>query len=131
MPTSSDSYTQDNGKGEKLDARISVGAGGATIGLGFEGTKGGQTVSVQVTFQSCDFDAPSCPTSEGVLDGTEKLSATIKAVLREGDDVRYQDKTKVKIETKIRGQVADDAKLDYIDIDNSETQVKSSSGSAR
>ena len=81
----------------------------------------GLTVSVEFDITECDyFKVPSCPTADGQLNGTDKNPLHVRiTVSNASGTVRSESVTTNSAETLV-GEVADDAKLDQLIInDNS------------
>lgn len=123
LPVTSDSFTGDLAGGMSLEATMRTGPDGAALTLGFEKKDGARTVRVSVDLNLCDLQpiqAEQCPTAEGVLDGTDNSGGTITIQVLDGGSLEFSQTSKVKIETKLRGKVDDDAKLDSLDVDRTE-----------
>jgi hypothetical protein len=118
LPTQSESFNSSGGGG-KLTATMSLGHE-AVLGLGLESGD----YKIQLTFSDnggCNgFDAPECPTADGVVDATDRtrsifaLSVAKNGVVIASKDMRYEG------DTRMHAQVGEDAKLDFIDIDDSQ-----------
>ena len=125
LPTTSETFKEDLGAGAKLEATMRTGADGATMSLGLTIPKaGGSAVRITVDLGLCSgerLEVDSCPTAQGVVEGSDNSDGTIKVEQLEDGGVVESTTTKVKVETKLRGQVGDDAKLDSIAINRSET----------
>jgi hypothetical protein len=119
--TSGGSYTS-NGVSVSLDVTRSGG-----MQLGMQTTVNGDTYTMK--YESGESDCtkhalPPCPTADGGLDasGTKGKVGFSMTVARGGQVLTRRSYAKtINVETK--GQVADDAKLDYVDVRYSETTV--------
>jgi hypothetical protein len=125
LPVSSETYKESLGGGAEMSATMRTGPDGATMSLSFTAPiPGGRAVRITVDLGLCSgerLEVDSCPTAQGVVVGSDNSEGTIKIEQLEGGDVVESQSTKIKVETKLRGQVESDAKLDSIAIDRSET----------
>jgi hypothetical protein len=74
----------------------------------------------------CDrFDAPACPPTDGVLEGSDTKRFSASVTVLHGSDVVSSTSVEMADRMKLTGQVADDAKLDTLDItDRAEYSVR-------
>ena len=125
VPNYSDKLEQDLGDGSKLEAQLRSGPDGVTMSIGVTiPLPQAKAVRISVDLGLCSgerLEADSCPTAQGVVEGSDNSEGTIKIDQLEGGDVVESVSTKIKVETKLRGQVADDAKLESIAITRLET----------
>lgn len=125
LPVTSDSYKEDLGGGAEFEVQTRTGPEGATASLGVTIPQdGGKSVRIRVDLGLCAgerLEVDSCPTVQGVVDGSDNNDGTITVEQLEDGEVVSAQTTKVKIETKLRGQVEDDAKLDSLAIDRVES----------
>jgi hypothetical protein len=110
-PPPASATTTSNG----TDVGVSIGPRGAEVNL--EGNRDGVTYRFTYeTSELCKIEVPRCPTADGTVEAratpTQRL---IIEVFRPGQVLERQVTTMAR-ETKVRGQVADDALLDYIAI---------------
>jgi hypothetical protein len=94
---------------------------GLSNGNGQMSADAGGGMRVQVTFPAgnCNlYDVPACPTAEGVVAGTAELPRDIHVRIWDGDELVLNQSYRTVERAKLRGQVADDAKLDHLDIDD-------------
>ncbi len=68
----------------------------------------------------CDdgFRAPDCPTADGTLRGTDKNTFTVGIDVLKGTELLDSTTYTTKGTTKLTGHVADDAKLDTLDVED-------------
>ena len=74
----------------------------------------------------CDrFDAPACPTADGVLEGSDAKRFSASVTVLRGSDVVSSTSVEMADRMKLKGKVANDAKLDSLDItDHAEYSVR-------
>ena len=105
------------------DVKLTLGnSAGATMGVAV----GGYRIVAKFDLASpCDrFDAPACPTADGVLEGSDRERFIASVTVLHGSDVVSSTSVEMANRMKLRGQVADDAKLDTLDItDHAEYSV--------
>jgi hypothetical protein len=102
------------GVGVGGSAQISGGKGRATAVADFRGYQ----VRTEHVVDCEKFELPRCPTAEGVLKGRwTRETRTSIFVFRDGELLNSTTYT-VSRSTELRGQTADDAKLDHVDIDD-------------
>ena len=120
VPNDSDKLQQDLGDGSKLEAQLRSGPDGVTMSIGVTvPLPGAKAVRISVDLGLCSgerLEVDACPTAQGVVEGSDNSDGTIKIEQLEGGAVVESVSTKIKVETKLRGQVADDAKLESISI---------------
>lgn len=108
-----------------IDARLSI----ATVGSELVGRVefgvtrdegGGRTVRVTteipLRLKKFGFESPKCPTVEGKLDAKDSIGITVRTEVRQGNTLEEFYSTEVTDETEMQGIVADDAKLDTLEI---------------
>ena len=67
------------------------------------------------------LEVESCPTAQGIVQGSDNNDGTIKVEQLEGGSVVESQVTKISVVTKLRGEVGTNAKLKTIEIDRTET----------
>ena len=74
-----------------------------------------------IDFDMCDqniaIGGPDCPTAAGVLELSGKTNFTLTITTSKDGAVELAQKVKMAATVKLRGQTADDAKLDYVDVE--------------
>ena len=117
-PTKRDSYRSSSG-GQKMTATVTLGAVGK-LDLSVEG--GGYEISVSVSTDDCSrFEAPRCPTAAGVVDASDASALSLSLAVAKGDTVLMSKSVDFNGRTRMHAQVGVDAKLDFIDIDDTQT----------
>ncbi len=117
-PTKRDSYSSRSG-GQKMTATVTLGAVGK-LDLSVEG--GGYEISVSVSTDDCSrFEAPRCPTAAGVVDATDASALSLSLAVAKGDTVLMSKSVDFSGRTRMHAEVGVDAKLDFIDIDDTQT----------
>jgi hypothetical protein len=117
-PTKRDSYRSSSG-GQKMTATVTLGAVGK-LDLSVEG--GGYEISVSVSTDDCSrFEAPRCPTAAGVVDATDASALSLSLAVAKGDTVLMSKSVDFSGRTRMHAEVGVDAKLDFIDIDDTQT----------
>jgi hypothetical protein len=117
-PTRTDTFTSGSG-GQKVTARMTLGAVG-TLDLQLEG--GAYRIGVRITTDECShFDAPDCPTAAGVVDATDRSTYAVSLEVAKGDTVLMSRSSDFNGRTRMHAEVGEDAKLDLIDIDDTQT----------
>ena len=117
-PTQKESYGSSSG-GQKMTATVTLGAVG-TLELSVEGR--GHRISVSVSTDDCSrFDAPRCPTAAGVVDATDGSTFRVSLSVERGDTVLMSRSADYSGRTRMHAEVGVDAKLDFIDIDDTQT----------
>ena len=106
------------------DVSLTLGnSAGATMGVAV----GGYRIVAKFDLASpCDrLDVPACPTADGVLEGSDTKRFIASVTVLHGSDVVSSTSVEMADRMKLRGQVADDAKLDTLDItDHAEYSVR-------
>ena len=106
------------------DVSLTLGnSAGATMGVGV----GGYRIVAKFDLASpCDrLDVPACPTADGVLEGSDTKRFRASVTVLHGSDVVSSTSVEMADRMKLRGQVADDAKLDTLHItDHAEYSVR-------
>ena len=122
-PPKTDRITKDLGNGASFDLHTTVGDT-VTAGFGIQGpTKdgSGRTVRWDIDFDMWDeavaISGPDCPTAAGVLELGGKTRFTLTITTSKDKEIELVQKVKIASTVKLRGQVADDAKLDYVDVE--------------
>ena len=122
-PPKTERMTKDLGNGASFDLHTTVGDT-ITAGFGIQGPArdgSGRTVRWDIDFDMCDQDiaigGPECPTAAGVLELSGKTNFTLTITTSKDGAVELAQKVKMAATVKLRGQTADDAKLDYVDVD--------------
>jgi hypothetical protein len=123
-PKLSDSNRKDLGNGAAFELRVSLGDS-ASAGFSIEGkAKDGsdRTVRWDVDFGLCDqnvsISLPSCPTAEGSIDGSGSTRFTLTVSTLKNGAVEHSEKVEFSYKLKLKGQVAVDAKLDWVDVEH-------------
>ena len=117
-PTKTDTYTSSSG-GQTVTATVTLGAVG-TLDLQLEG--GAYKISVSVTADECShFDAPECPTAQGVVEATDSSTFKASVSVAKGDTVLMSRSADFSGRTRMRAEVGEDAKLEHIDVDDTQT----------
>lgn len=106
-----------------MDVTMSMGTGGMQLGI--KGTVNGDTFTMKYDSGelSClAYELPPCPGGDGSLDafGIKGKTGFSLTVTRAGKVLKSMSYGKT-ITVETRGQVADDAKLDYVDVKYGET----------
>ena len=114
--------TKDLGNGASFDLHTTVGDT-VTAGFGIQGPAkdgSGRIVRWDIDFDMCDQNiavgGPDCPTAAGVLELSGKTNFTLTITTSKDGAVELAQKVKMAAAVKLRGQTADDAKLDYVDV---------------
>jgi hypothetical protein len=117
-PSQSDiSASFDLGNGVTIDLRAKL-AGQATVEVAITGRREGALVRTRIgTNLDLGFRAAECPTADGVLDATDGLRVSITTELLDDDrSVDYYYTNVVSQDTKLHGEVGDDAKLKTLEV---------------
>ena len=96
---------------------------GATMGVAV----GGYRIVAKFDLASpCErLDVPACPTADGVLEGSDTKRFIASVTVLHRSEVVSSTSVEMADRMKLRGQVADDAKLDTLDItDHAEYSVR-------
>jgi hypothetical protein len=125
-----------------IDARLSIAADATQ---GFTGTAqislttdqgGGRSlrVTTEVPIRlsgKFGFKSPSCPTAEGKLDATDGIGITVRSELRSNQGKTLDEYYIIEVDdsTEMQGIVADDAKLDTLEIRSIEDVTEKAGGS--
>ena len=125
LPVTSESYLEDLGGGARMEAQMRTGPNGATMTLSVTvPTASGRAVRITVDLGLCAgerLEVDSCPTAQGVVQGSDNNDGSIKVEQLEGGSVVESQSTKISVVTKLRGEVGTNAKLKTIQIDRTET----------
>jgi hypothetical protein len=125
LPVTSESYSEDLGGGARLEAQMRTGPNGATMSLSVTvPTPSGRAVRITVDLGLCAgerLEVDSCPTAQGIVQGSDNNDGTIKVEQLEAGAVVESQVTKVNVVTKLRGQVETNAKLKFVEIERTET----------
>jgi hypothetical protein len=107
------------------------------VGVGVAGDNGGQIalsiggLTYVTRFAECGSHflyVAGCPSAAGVANAKMSQSSEITQEVREGEKVVSRSTTSIDTKVQVRGKVASDAKLDYIDVDVSEETFIVASG---
>ena len=111
LPDKTDSF-----KSGDIEASVNLADQTATIG----GTFNGYTVRTKMGLGACDdgFKAPDCPTADGTLKGTDKNTFSVSVEILKGTELLDATSYTTKGTTKLTGHVADDAKLETLEIED-------------
>lgn len=106
-----------------LSGTAVIGNGEATIGLGGTISGGGKTLKFSYEEDVCGQadTVPKCPTATGAVDAVKNTKQKISMEVTEGGKTVYSQTDTFLGKAKLHGQVAEDAKLDTLDIDDHET----------
>jgi hypothetical protein len=116
-PTQSDTFSSNSG-GEKVTATVRLGRD-ALLSLGLEG--GGYKIDLQLSFGECNFfNAPDCPTSAGVVDATDRSGFVFGLAVSKGGELIARKSIDLSGNTQMHAQVDDNARLDFIDIQDTQ-----------
>ncbi len=125
LPVTSESFREDLGGGAQMEATMRTGPNGATMSLSVTvPTQTGRAVRITVDLGLCAgerLEVESCPTAQGIVQGSDNNDGTIKVEQLEGGSVVESQVTKISVVTKLRGEVGTNAKLKTIEIDRTET----------
>ena len=124
-----------------IDARLSIALVGAelvgTVDFGTTTDRGDGTtlkVSTQVPIrlQGQGFRSSACPTLEGKVDAKDGIGITVRTEVRSNQGKTLEEfyETEVVDDTELQGIVADDAKLDTLEIRSIQEIKESVGGSA-
>ena len=117
-PTISESHTS-HPDGQKLTATMTLGNVG---GLDLKLEDGGYRIELRMSSDQCDhFEAPGCPTADGVVEATDSSINEVAVKIAKGDTVLLSRSFAYEGSTRMRAQVAPNADLDWIDIDDTQT----------
>jgi hypothetical protein len=115
---------QENLNGGSLGVQNGQGQISATAGAG-------QTVSVTFPASNCNrFKAPPCPTAAGIVDGQDQRGREFRMLVVDNGKVVLNEVFSDTAKTTLHGQVAADAKLDFLQIDDVLTHVAKLGGSS-
>ena len=127
------SASADCSGGRSITSNESVGGADVSLTLG---KSAGATMGVPVgdyrivakfdLASPCDrLDVPSCPTADGVLEGSDTERFIASVTVLQGSHVVSSTSVELANRMKLTGRVADDAKLDTLDItDHAEYSVR-------
>ena len=125
LPVTSESYSEDLGGGARMEAQMRTGPNGATMSLSVTiPTPSGRAVRITVDLGLCAgerLEVDSCPTAQGIVQGSDNNDGTIKVEQLEDGAVVESQVTKLNVVTKLRGEVGTDAKLKFVEIERTET----------
>jgi hypothetical protein len=115
-PLPNGTYNQNSG-GVSMQAGFNAN-GTAQVAIAFD--QGGSTYRLKYeTGAPCARnEVPRCPTAAGVVDSTDSRRDAITVEVLRGGEVVSSQRTTIVRQTKLHGQTADDAKLDYLDVDD-------------
>ena len=119
--------------GPNFNQNTGGGSLGVSNGRGQISAPAGDGFRVKMTFPATNcnkFEVPPCPTAAGVVEGRAELPRDIQLLIYEGDELVLNQGYRTTERAKLRGQVADDAKLDHLDIDDVVAYRFSAGGSA-
>ena len=119
--------------GPGFNENTNGGSIGASNGTGQMTAPAGGGFRVRVTFPvaNCDkFEAAACPTAEGVVEGKAEVPRDIHLLIYDSDELVLNQSYRTTERATFKGQVADDAKLAHLDIDDAVAYHFSSGGSA-
>ena len=99
-------------------ATVTVSTSGGTMGAEMSVEANGYRVVADVSLGSeCDgFKAPQCPTAAGALDGTDRNGYRLGVSVFHGNDLVSRTATALADRLTLEGKVADDAKLDTLEV---------------
>lgn len=119
----SETRSRDLGNGLSIDARATSGPDPG-IAVGLRTDDAGRSARIEFELGLCPdavarVEAPACPTAAGSLDGSMKDSPMRwTAVVQSGGKVVWSQTLRLRQATKLHGQVDDDARLAFIDIED-------------
>lgn len=117
-PTGRDSYDSRDG-GVRVTATLSL---GAAASLDLQLTGGEYRIHVRTTSDECShFESPACPDAAGVVDATDRSNDKILVEVARGDTVLTSKSFEFAGRTRMHAEVGNAAKLDLIDIDDTQT----------
>jgi hypothetical protein len=146
------------GEGRRAEAAASAGCGGQSSGAQVTtpvGDAGGATIqgtlrgntpggvieysangfTSRTTFRTCGnpyLYVPKCPSASGDVSASANSGVESTQEVFKGGELVSTHRFSNRVETRARGKVADDALLDYIDVDSTErTEMTSSPGGSR
>jgi hypothetical protein len=132
LPATNEQITTGGGGGPSATIGIDTGPGGASLGIDLTGN--GITISLNMDLGVCDpneVEAPSCPTAAGQLDGRIHYKFKVAVRVSQGGEEVWSQAQEVTRRTKLAGFNEVDAKLDGLDVDDTETSTLRLGGSAR
>jgi hypothetical protein len=111
-------FTYNLGNGASFDVRADLAR--ANLEVALTGRRDGQTVRTRIGVkQDLGFRGPQCPTAQGVLEAKDGLRLSITVELLDDDgSVDYYYTQVVFQDTKLRGTVGVDAKLDKLKVED-------------
>jgi hypothetical protein len=117
-----DSFTSGSG-GDTLTGTSRIGNGEATVGIGGTVSGGGKTLKFSYEEDVCgQLDTiPKCPTAQGTVDATKRTRQKVSIDVTEAGKSIFSQTYVWLGNARLHGQVADDAKLDTLDVDDQET----------
>jgi hypothetical protein len=109
-------FTHDLGNGASIDVRANLAQ--ANIQVAVTGRRNGQSIRTRIGInRDLGFRSQDCPTAAGVLDAKDGLRVAITTEFLDSDGhVDYYYTQVVFQDTKLHGQVGDDAKLDTLEV---------------
>jgi hypothetical protein len=111
-------FSEEGPGGLKLELKTN----GKDLEVALEADKDGQRFRFEFILDGCDISDPTpmadCPTADGSLRGRTRLKATIKIALLEDGRFVHAFTLNVAGDTTVRAKVGDDAKLDYLTIED-------------
>ena len=117
-PVKSDTYSSSSG-GVRMTAKVTSGPVGA---LDLQIEHGGYEIRARVGIDECaQFKSPPCPTAAGVLDATDQSSEKVSLEVAKGGTVLLSRSVEFAGQTRMQARVGDDAKLDHVDIEDTQT----------
>lgn len=107
---------KDTFSGDGIEATVDL----ANSSISLAGTAQGYTIRVSMGLGSCKdgFKAPDCPTADGTLKGTDVNSFDVSIVVTKGAETISSQSYRTNGTTKLTGHVAEDAKLETLDVDD-------------
>jgi hypothetical protein len=115
--------------GQGVDAHVDLANQQAQIGV----EVAGRGIRIVADLNLCDkrdkFKAPDCPTAQGVVEASDSSQDYVGVRVYQDGKLIYSTSLRSKTETMIKGQVADDAKLDHLEILHSYSTTSSVGGS--
>ena len=108
---------------------MTTGSAGANLSMSVTvPPRSGRAVRITVNLGLCSgerLEVKECPTSQGVVEGTDNINGEIKVEQLENAAVVESTSTKITITTTLRGEVHTDAKLHFLEIDRTEAYATS------
>jgi hypothetical protein len=119
LPTQSEAFAS-NAHGEKVTVAMSAGRE-QVLELGLESDEFEIHLRLTDGSECHRFDAPTCPTAAGVVDATDSSLLRFAISVAKHGEVLVNKSVSFAGNTTMHAEVGEDAKLAFIDIDDSQT----------